>query len=216
MIGLMVIGGIILYLFIAYKVTFYIANKTKQKRYWIGIFLFFILLPTWDVIIGKIYFNYLCENQAGLKVYKSVEVDGYFRKGEIYLGKASLEKENNFKYKEGSKYFVSGIYKNKTMIQHLDLTNNSQIIELLNEPESEYEFIYNEKSKPLEWIPIIKNRAVVKHIKTDEVLGEDIGFIYFGSWISILLNNTVSGVNNPKERCLNRPYELLEQTLRKK
>ena len=61
MIGLMVIGGIILYLFIAYKVTFYIANKTKKKRYWIGSILFFILLPTWDVIIGKIYFQITAE-----------------------------------------------------------------------------------------------------------------------------------------------------------
>jgi hypothetical protein len=39
---------------------------------------FFVLLPTWDIIPGRVYFNHLCK-EAGVKVFKTVKVDkSYF------------------------------------------------------------------------------------------------------------------------------------------
>ena len=41
---------------------------------------FFVLLPTWDIIPGRLYFNYLCETEAGVKVIKVIELDrSYFK-----------------------------------------------------------------------------------------------------------------------------------------
>jgi hypothetical protein len=41
---------------------------------------FFVLLPTWDIIPGRLYFQHLCEQEAGVKVLKAVEVaQSYFR-----------------------------------------------------------------------------------------------------------------------------------------
>jgi hypothetical protein len=41
----------------------------------------FVLIPTWDIIPGQLYFSYLCRTQAGTKVFKTVEVDKtYFLK----------------------------------------------------------------------------------------------------------------------------------------
>jgi len=40
----------------------------------------FVLLPTWDIIPGRLYFQYLCDTEAGVKVFRTVEVDqSYFR-----------------------------------------------------------------------------------------------------------------------------------------
>src|SRR5207247_9250009 len=34
----------------------------------------FVLIPTWDVIPGQLYFNHLCKTEAGQKIFKTVEV----------------------------------------------------------------------------------------------------------------------------------------------
>ncbi|MCK7498074.1 MAG: hypothetical protein MZW92_50730 [Comamonadaceae bacterium] len=41
-----------------------------------GIALLVFLLPFADEIAGRIYFNYLCATQAGVKVYQTVELPG--------------------------------------------------------------------------------------------------------------------------------------------
>lgn len=39
-----------------------------------------VLLPTWDIIPSRLYFEHLCETEAGIKVFRTVEVDqSYFR-----------------------------------------------------------------------------------------------------------------------------------------
>src|SRR5262249_52622674 len=40
----------------------------------------FVLIPTWDILPGWLYFNYLCKKVGGIKVFKTVEVDkSYFQ-----------------------------------------------------------------------------------------------------------------------------------------
>lgn len=36
---------------------------------------FFVLLPTWDIIPSRWYFQHLCETETGVKVFKTVELD---------------------------------------------------------------------------------------------------------------------------------------------
>ena len=35
----------------------------------------FVLIPTWDIIPGQLYFNHLCEKEAGIKVFRTVEME---------------------------------------------------------------------------------------------------------------------------------------------
>jgi hypothetical protein len=35
---------------------------------------FFVLAPTLDVLLGNLYFNYLCKSEAGVQVYKTVNL----------------------------------------------------------------------------------------------------------------------------------------------
>ena len=40
----------------------------------------FVLVPTWDIIPSRLYFNHLCKQEAGVRVLKIVEVDkAYFK-----------------------------------------------------------------------------------------------------------------------------------------
>ncbi|MBI3771626.1 MAG: hypothetical protein HY272_02835 [Gammaproteobacteria bacterium] len=74
MIGLSILLAVVLYVWLARFVARRIANRAAKYT----VIAIFILIPTWDVIPGKLYFNHLCENEAGLKIYKTVEgVEGY-------------------------------------------------------------------------------------------------------------------------------------------
>ncbi|MCC9002318.1 MAG: hypothetical protein LM549_06805, partial [Candidatus Competibacter sp.] len=43
------------------------------------IFVLFVLLPTWDIIPSRLYFEHLCETEGGINVSRTVEVDqSYF------------------------------------------------------------------------------------------------------------------------------------------
>ncbi|MEO1766545.1 hypothetical protein [Thiobacter aerophilum] len=78
MIALMLIGGFVIYLAITFAVTVLIVRRFSGRRAKviaaiISVLVFF-LIPMWDVIVGKIYFQYLCEAESGVRVYKTVEL----------------------------------------------------------------------------------------------------------------------------------------------
>jgi hypothetical protein len=70
MIGLFILGALVLYL--AFAVWIVKRQKTKRVR-WIAITIL-VLIPTWDEIVGRAYFQYLCATDGGIKVYKTVEL----------------------------------------------------------------------------------------------------------------------------------------------
>lgn len=61
-------------------------GKHKHWRWcnWWVAGLIMLLIPTWDILPGRLYFHHLCSTEAGMFVYKTVELpDEYFlKKGE--------------------------------------------------------------------------------------------------------------------------------------
>lgn len=54
---------------------------------------FFVLFPTWDIIPSQLYFEHLCETEAGIKVSRTVQVDqSYFRSGGVPDDKKLLDR----------------------------------------------------------------------------------------------------------------------------
>lgn len=79
MLGLMIIGGLVLYIMIAIKVTSYVMDKTNRTKYAVITALIFFLIPTWDLFLGYPIYWYLCKHEAGVKIYKSVDnVEGFY------------------------------------------------------------------------------------------------------------------------------------------
>jgi hypothetical protein len=41
----------------------------------------FVLVPTWDIIPSRLYFHYLCKQEGGVRVLKTVDIDkAYFKR----------------------------------------------------------------------------------------------------------------------------------------
>jgi len=112
MIGLMIIGSIALYWWLASTIVSKVYTKTQsltKKRIAIAIF---ILIPTWDVILGFPVYAYLCLTQSGVKIYKTVDhVEGF------YIGEQSKDfapyvpykgyQYIDYKEQESGKYYRS-------------------------------------------------------------------------------------------------------------
>ncbi len=80
MLGLIILSVIVCYVLFAH----FMIKRLSSKRVKYIALAIFILIPTWDVIIGRIYFNWLCMSEGGISVYKTVE-----------LGKEYWNKEGN-------------------------------------------------------------------------------------------------------------------------
>jgi hypothetical protein len=73
----------------------------------VGIFLLLFALPFGDEIAGRVYFNYLCATEAGVKVYQTVELPAEYwderGRAKFYVNFDSLlGKTYSVKYKPGT------------------------------------------------------------------------------------------------------------------
>lgn len=140
MLGLMIIGGLVLYIMIAIKVTSYVMDKTDKTKYAVMTALTFFLIPTWDLILGYPIYWYLCKHEAGIKIYKTVNnVEGF------YVGEKTKKYEPYQPY-DGYRYIdyqeqENGKYYRSYWIE----TNSSDICVLPPHPEwetDEYSQLY--------------------------------------------------------------------------
>lgn len=68
MIAVILFAVAVVYLVIAWQV---IKRLKSKKAKWIALIVF-VLIPTWDEIIGRVYFQYLCSTEGGITVHKTV------------------------------------------------------------------------------------------------------------------------------------------------
>lgn len=73
MTGLIVLGVLLAYIAIA------IGTASLVKGAWrVLVIAVFILIPTWDIIPGKIALAHYCEKEGGIRIYRSVDgVEGF-------------------------------------------------------------------------------------------------------------------------------------------
>lgn len=66
------------YLLVAIIVTWLLKRSLRgnrwQKLVVVISILTFLLIPTWDMILGRAYFHYLCVTEGGVQVYKQIEL----------------------------------------------------------------------------------------------------------------------------------------------
>ena len=74
--------AVVIALYFYVRLAMWIARKLagrRESRQWkwvvrIAVALVFVLIPTWDIILGHLYLNHLCSTEAGVKVYQTVEL----------------------------------------------------------------------------------------------------------------------------------------------
>ena len=80
----------------------FISGRTRFAA-GVGIFLLVFAVPFADEIVGRVYLNYLCASQAGVKVYKTVELPGEYWNAN---GEPKFYDENNGNFNlEGSSLY---------------------------------------------------------------------------------------------------------------
>lgn len=81
--GIIVLGVLLVYILLSIGLMAgaqYLGKRKgwKWSRWW-TVGLVMLLIPTWDIPIGWVYFKYLCETQAGMFVHEKVKLsDEYF------------------------------------------------------------------------------------------------------------------------------------------
>jgi hypothetical protein len=200
MIGISIIVLIVLYLFVSFKGVEYIYDKSQKKRYAILATLFFILLPTWDVIIGKIYFDHLCKTEGGLKVYKNVQADGFldtsaflnFRKSSRIF---SDDIENARRFLDyGFKFYETSTSDGKFV--HFSKDDSGKVIyEIRAEPKSKYEYVVYEKDKIVSYVLGIQKvrEKLFRDIQNKKIAVQSIWFTRDG-WVGRIMKHFIGMV----------------------
>lgn len=84
--GLAVVVALFLYVRLAMWVAKKLSDKRESKQWKWGVrvcvTLVFVLIPTWDSILGQLYLNHLCSTEAGVKVYQTVELPAEYWDGQ--------------------------------------------------------------------------------------------------------------------------------------
>ncbi len=94
-------------IWIAVKVAKRFKQRSAKLAGGVGIFLLVFVVLFGDEIAGRLYFNYLCVTEAGVKVYKTVELPAEYwdveGKAKFYVNFDSLlGKTYSVKYKPGT------------------------------------------------------------------------------------------------------------------
>jgi len=78
-----ILPAVILYPLLTYKTTREVWKRTNSKRITIITLAIFLLIPTWDVVIGYGIFLYKWATWSGTKIYKTVEAEGMYFEGKF-------------------------------------------------------------------------------------------------------------------------------------
>ena len=193
MIGLMMITAILGYIFL----TFFIVERIEPKAAKIIVLIIMILIPTWDVIAGKIYFRHLCKTEGGLKVYKKIKADGFLNtsiKADISKGKVNRLSKDFAKdiLDYGFKFYEVPTSDGKIVHFYKD-ENGKVAYKILDKPKSRYKYV-SEGKKEISKILGIKQVDVYKFvdIDTNETLVKSSWFVRDG-WIGRLVKKWLGG-----------------------
>ncbi len=220
MIGLGILVVIVSYVWLSKTIVnkVYMATKSLiKKRIAIAIF---ILIPSWDIIIGYPIYKYLCMTQVGVKIYKNVDnVEGFYVGEDLstygnipplpYRGYRYIDYKNRTTNAEPYKYYrVSWVDANTTQecIQignasseyNLNLYKRGKCIikEEIKESEmSQWEYI--EQSNMLSKIDFINMRLdstfSIVSTKNQAKIAEVVRVVWQGGWLYGFLSSIPVG-----------------------
>jgi hypothetical protein len=165
----------------------------KLRLSWIvltPIFLAILTLPFWDVYMIGRDADYLCTEQAGLHIYKTVEADGFLGGGGEYW------------IKYGFSYVETGGIGDKKY-RYL-MRDGKIVVEEVPEYISRYR-IGGETHIAIDKF-IARTKYQVIEIRTNYILGELVSFsIYPGRWDQMIIGITGTGSGLNFEVCGNEP-----------
>ncbi len=210
MTGLIVLGILLAYIAIAAGIA--VLAKGKWRVLVIAVF---VLIPTWDIIPGKIALDRLCEKEGGIKIFRSVEgVEGFLS----IDGKAYEEyfKRYGYKYVEIVREKRDPRTGKAVGIEYarVSLGQDGKLIEkAIEQPVSKYEFrAYRNYDNYISPWGITLFSASIVDVQTREILSVDKRFGWYGGWLR-QFNRPVLGAGRGCEGVKNSYANIVLQTL---
>lgn len=104
--GFFILLGLIAYVVLAKFIVRAIGKYSGSKAAKYCAIAVFVLIPTWDIVPGWLYFSHLCEKEGGIKVFKAAEVDkSYFQaNGQPDENKLSMSSMFTVLHKDNREY----------------------------------------------------------------------------------------------------------------
>ena len=155
-------------IWIAWKLARRFTSGSTRLVVGLGVFLLFFCALFADEIAGRIYFNHLCATEAGVKVYRTIELPAEYwdeqGRPRFYVNRYD---HNKLRY----------IFKDKKMV---------------DAPELQYTWV----TKPFsEFFHIEKDVLQIADRESRNPLGEYFLFRYWGGWIALNFSPNHAGVS---------------------
>jgi len=204
MTGLIVLGILLAYIAIAFGIATFAKGKWRAL-----VIAVFILIPTWDIIPGKIALDRLCEKEGGIKIYRSVEgVEGFLSvDGRVY---EDYFKRNGYRYVEIAKEKRDPKTGNVTGTEFARVTlgNDGKLkSEKIENIVSRYAEKLLGNYEIISWLGIAGFGDLIIDQKTREIIGEYREIGWRGNWIQRYASPILGGGGSCREP--GNPYETL-------
>ena len=156
--GFAVLLALIAYFFLAKAVAKAVEKKTGSTKAKYVAIAVFVLIPTWDIVPGWLYFEYLCQTEGRQKIYKTVELPPeYFLK--------AGEPDRSRRGAHGDVAIASGGELNRDKV--LDRYSNE------NNLDRDFSTLFH----------IAKSQSSIHERETGKLLGTATSFWYYGGWL---------------------------------
>ncbi|MGE3613669.1 MAG: hypothetical protein AB7G20_09375 [Sulfurimonas sp.] len=236
MIGLLFFGALFGYIFLVKFAVNRIYEYTGEKIARNIALAIFILIPTWDIIIGYPIYKYLCWNNSGVHIYKTVDnVEGFYVGRGYgtpldYIGYKYIEYKKRQRQNEPYKYYkVSWVDANTTEMciqisnasskYNLNLYQQGKCIvkeEITENEISRWEYKQNESTKKI-IIPIVniyEYKTVIKDRKTNQVIADNVKYVLDNNWFMGFVQNNISSRGSWSSCGNDMSMDMLRETLK--
>jgi len=172
--GMAILGIFIIYVVITLVVLAIAVKFSSGKKWkWIAatlIMLTSILIPTWDIPIGRINFNHLCKTQAGQFIYKKISL------GDEYFLKAG-ERDLRYQYDGHPFAYAKGGELKLERVKREYIINTT------------FDRDYSR------WGHIFMRETTISSIQDKKILSRAVSFYYRGGWLVAPLYDNRAGQN---------------------
>jgi len=174
-------GGLLIIIISAiyFGLAIYISLWAVKRPIWKGISLLsFALVPSADAIYGRLTFQGLCEREAGLKILRVEEAEGF--RDLVRTPESDWITKYHFQFVEGT--LINDLVERKEY-----KNGNVQLITSAT-PIAKYELQHQE----VERTPYIWKYTVIERPKEHEKLGEFVNILYLGGWVERMFSGMYS------------------------
>ena len=178
--------------------------RKTRKRIWpvmLPLFLLLYLAPIAEELWIAWNFGQLCKKDAGIFIYQTVEVDGFYDATRpTHAGPRTPQAIES--YEKGGYKFYELVYRNRkggpNKVVHIEKQDGVWTPTVIDQPTARYHYRWPHMSSSVAH-KIVKGERVVVDSQTDQVLGRHLNYARKAPWFFVHLDRSNMGCIEVKE-----------------